>query len=306
MPIKNLIYLLICCLFLASCNLPIGQGPVASETPSTPDVDVVATSVELTTAAKLTEIAAASAAVATATVAPVSAATETPDPALLVTPSPTPCEALVTANTVANVRVGPGTAYDIVGALSQGATARIAGRNDANTWWYIEYTGGVGGHAWIAGSVTTAACLPAVVQVVAAPPLPTAAPTATEDTTSSSSSAGAADLYVSEFTISPSTPIQGQNAHVRIGVYNHGDKAASQFTVQWFGLSTFPNPSCSWDVWDVIPPSGGKILQCDFVFNSWYPVNKTSLVIVDTSNHVAESNEGNNQGTISPFGVNKP
>jgi len=114
------------------------------------------------------------------------------------------------------------------------------------------------------------------------------------------------DLAVTEFTISPSTPIQGQNAHVRIGVYNHGNKLASQFTVQWFGLSTFPNPSCSWDVMEIIPPSGGKILQCDFVFNSWYPVNKTSLVIVATSNHVAESNESNNQRTISPFGVNKP
>ena len=31
--------------------------------------------------------------------------------------------------------------------------------------------------------------------------------------------------------------------------------------------------------------------------------NKTSLAIVDANNQVNESNEGNNQGTISPFGV---
>jgi hypothetical protein len=114
------------------------------------------------------------------------------------------------------------------------------------------------------------------------------------------------DLYVSEFTITPATPIVGQIAHVRIGVYNQGNAVASQFTVLWYGLSTFANPSCSWDVMDIIPPNGGKILQCDFVFQSPYPLNKTSLVIVDSANHVAESNEGNNQGTISPFGVANP
>ena len=111
------------------------------------------------------------------------------------------------------------------------------------------------------------------------------------------------DLFVSEFTITPSTPIRGQNAHVRIGVYNQGDAVASQFTVVWYGLSTFSSPSCSWDIMDTMNAHGGRILQCDFVFQSWYPTNKTSLVIVDSTNNVVESNEGNNQGTISPFGV---
>jgi hypothetical protein len=306
MRFKNWIFPLICFLLLASCNLPTAKEPAA------PGVDVVATSVELTTAAKLTEIARSSAAAATATTAPVGVPTETPNPTPSFTPSPTPCEGLVTATTVANIRTGPGTAYDVVGSLPLGGTAKVAGRNDANTWWYIEFSGGIGGHAWIAGSVTTASCLPSVVQVVAAPPLPTAPPTATQVITVLVIPSlpppvfAMPDLYVSEFTISPSTPTQGQNAHVRIGVYNHGNKLASQFTVQWFGLSSFANPSCSWDVMDIIPPSGGKILECDFVFPSWYPLNKTSLVIVDSSNHVAESNEGNNQSTISPFGVNKP
>ena len=81
------------------------------------------------------------------------------------------------------------------------------------------------------------------------------------------------------------------------------NESASQFTVLWYGLSTFGNRSCSWDVLDIIPPGGGRILECDFVFQSTYPINKTSLAIVDSGNHVAESNEGNNQGIISPFGV---
>jgi hypothetical protein len=212
---------------------------------------------------------------------------------------------MVTANTVANVRVGPATAYDAIGTLPQGGTAKVAGRNDANTWWYIEFAAAVGGHAWIAGSVTIASCLPTTpLPVVAAPPLPTAAPTSTQDTSSSSGGSGP-DLGIAEFTISPSTPTQGNTTHVTVVVINHGDQVASQFTVAWYGLSTFPDPSCKWDVMDSIPPSGSKTLTCNFVFQSWYPVNKTTLVVVDTSNHVQESNEGNNKATISPFGVNK-
>ena len=114
------------------------------------------------------------------------------------------------------------------------------------------------------------------------------------------------DLFVSEFTIFPVTPIQGQPAHVRIGIYNQGNAPASQFTVTWYGLSTFTTPSCSWNIVDKINPNSGRILDCDFIFKNRYPINKTSLVIVDATNQVVESNEYNNQGVITPFGVNKP
>jgi hypothetical protein len=96
--------------------------------------------------------------------------------------SPTPeaiaaqCSPTITANTDANVRSGPGTAYAAVGYIPTGGTAPVAGRNDANTWWYIQFAGGSGGYAWIAGSVVTASCVPPVVQVVAAPALPTDVP----------------------------------------------------------------------------------------------------------------------------------
>jgi hypothetical protein len=84
----------------------------------------------------------------------------------------TGCTPMVTANLNANVRRGPSTEYSEVGYLPSGGTAPLAGRNEDNSWWYIVFAGGPGGYAWIAQSVTTASCLPAVVQVVAAPPLP--------------------------------------------------------------------------------------------------------------------------------------
>lgn len=102
------------------------------------------------------------------------------------TPSPTTvaeaCAPIVTANTVANVRSGPGQAYGIIGSIPQGGTANVAGKNFDGTWWYIEFAGGNGGFAWIAGSVTSAACIPDTLASIAAPPtpiVPTATPTNT-------------------------------------------------------------------------------------------------------------------------------
>jgi hypothetical protein len=88
----------------------------------------------------------------------------------------TQCSPTVTANTVANIRSGPGTLYDIVGNLPTGAAAAVAGRDATSAWWYIQFAGGYGGYAWIAASVVTPACIPALMQVVAAPPLPTSPP----------------------------------------------------------------------------------------------------------------------------------
>ncbi|NPV77355.1 MAG: hypothetical protein HPY59_13415 [Anaerolineae bacterium] len=112
------------------------------------------------------------------------------------------------------------------------------------------------------------------------------------------------DLYVSEFSLNPPTPVQGSPVHVRVGVYNQGNAAAGAYTVRWWGLSTFSNPSCSWDV-----PStnarGGRILECDFTFSSWYPPPKTTRVIVDTGNTVSESDESNNTADY-PISVSAP
>lgn len=278
---RGLIAMLAIWLAAAACNLPSAEPQNTAGT-APPTQDLTATAAALTAQFSITP----------------SPTTEVNVPAQ---PSATQCYPMVTANTDVNVRTGPSTAYDIIGYLPAGGTAPIAGRNDGNSWWYIDFAGG---HAWVAGSVTTATCLPAVVQVVAAPPLPTAPPTE-EEPPAPAEPAAKPDLIVSEFTISPATPVMGQNAHVRIGAYNQGNAASGQYVVLWYGLSTFANPSCSWTV-EHSNAHGGYILECDFVFQSWYPINKTSLVIVDANNQVDESHEGNNQGTITPFGVTQP
>ncbi len=93
-------------------------------------------------------------------------------PGATAAPSNTPCAPTVTANLNANVRKGPGTVYDAVGALLTGQSAPISGKNADGTWWYITFPSAPGGYGWIAGSTVTAACVPSSVAVIAAPPTP--------------------------------------------------------------------------------------------------------------------------------------
>jgi hypothetical protein len=94
--------------------------------------------------------------------------------------SPTSELAQVTANVDANVRGGPGTNYYVVGALPEGESATVTGRNNDSSWWQISYQGSA---AWIADSVVTANTRAFEAPVVSAPPPPPtntpAPPTAT-------------------------------------------------------------------------------------------------------------------------------
>lgn len=283
---KNWFFLVIILIMLASCNLPTGRETPQATTPEEPSVDIISTAVELTTVAKLTELASSS--VPTATQAPPNQPTETPETSA----SPTLCAPQVTANTAANVRAGPGTVYEVVGTLSQGQSATVAGRNDANSWFYIEYSGATGGRAWISGTVVTAACLPSSLQIVAAPPTPQ--PTATEKV--STPVAGAPDLVAYAWQWSPDPGKKDQNLFIMVSVTNNGTAAAGQFTVSWLSNQTLPG--CSWTV-NGLAVGERRDLECTFVYTSaQYPANSSIFYItfvVDPDNQVAELDEGNNK-----------
>lgn len=114
------------------------------------------------------------------------------------------------------------------------------------------------------------------------------------------------DLTITEFSINPATPVMGENAHVRVRAHNDGDADSGGFRMQWYGLSTFAEPSCNWNISGGLVAGGSVLMECDFAFGSWYPVNKTSVVYIDVNDSVDESDEGNNSASISPFGVSAP
>ena len=116
---------------------------------------------------------------------------------------------------------------------------------------------------------------------------------------------GQPDLYVSEFSLNPSTPVQGQPVQVRVGVYNQGTAAvSSSFHIEWYAGENYPSPACTWDL-DSMAASGGRILTCNYAgYPSWYGSINTK-VVVDSTNAIAESNEGNNT-YLQGISVSKP
>lgn len=292
MRIKNLVSVLVLFPLLAACNLRFDQLPS--------DIDVVGTAVELTAAARLTEIAGS----VTPTSTTIPALTFTPTPALTPTSSiPTQCSPLVTSTVNANVRSGPGTAYDVIGSLMLGQTATITGRNDANTWWYIAYPGVSGGYAWIAGSVVTSACVPSVVQVVAAPPLPTAQPVVEASSSDDSDeeeeggggdsgggSSGTPDLHPTGMSVTPNPATQHEEVQVLVGVINDGDAPSGSFTMQWWQSSSILG--CSWTVAS-LAPGESTTKSCPYTYGGW-SVGYNIRLAIDSGNTVTETNEGNN------------
>lgn len=103
----------------------------------------------------------------------------------------------------------------------------------------------------------------------------------------------APDLFVSEFSLNPSTPIQRSPVSVRVGVYNKGRAPSGPFTVQWWAGERYPSPACSWRL-DGLAAKGGRILNCTYDgYPSWYAKLVTKSV-VDSSGEVSESDESNN------------
>ncbi|MCC6169440.1 MAG: SH3 domain-containing protein [Caldilineaceae bacterium] len=101
----------------------------------------------------------------------------TPAPAqeVAATPPAPPAAAEVVANTTMNVRGGPGTNYNIVGAANQGQRYPVIGKSPDGTWWQINYNGQPG---WVFGELVTAQNTQAVAVAsnIPQPPPPTATP----------------------------------------------------------------------------------------------------------------------------------
>lgn len=91
-----------------------------------------------------------------------------------ITFTPTASSPVATAFQDANCRFGPGQVYNITGALLNGESAPIVGRNAETTWWVIELRSGA--NCWVWDGTVTVSGDTSGVPVVAAPPTPTFTP----------------------------------------------------------------------------------------------------------------------------------
>lgn len=121
-----------------------------------------------------------------ATATPVTGGDTVPVSTATPLPSTTP-EPQLQALSGVNVRLGPGTVYDVIGGLNQGDAVRPLGRSPQGDWWQIVYPSNSGGVGWVAGPYVQPNPSALNLPVVAAPPPPTSTPTATASSTPSPS-----------------------------------------------------------------------------------------------------------------------
>lgn len=153
---KTRIQLSIAVLLLAAINCSLPSGVATDNVASLTSEDQTATAA----AAQPQNTATATATITAPTVAGTAV------------PTATVCVPTVVVNTNANIRSGPGTVYSILDSVPNGTSLTVAGKNNAGSWWYIDYASAAGVHAWIAGSVTNSTCIPTALTVIAAPPTP--------------------------------------------------------------------------------------------------------------------------------------
>ena len=123
------------------------------------------------TAPKVDTIAVGNVVAVAAPDAPIEAADSGPSDA--VAAAALPDYANLRADTIVNVREGPGTNYNILGQINPGETQRITGMNPAGDWWEIDFGGRSG---WIINQLATAAGDLSTVAVAANIPDPPPAP----------------------------------------------------------------------------------------------------------------------------------
>ncbi|MBK9924771.1 MAG: hypothetical protein IPP66_05695 [Anaerolineales bacterium] len=106
--------------------------------------------------------------------------TATLSPTVTLTPTPiftdTPSVPQISVSVPTNCRVGPGKAYDRVGALLVGEVAQIYGRDLAGNYWYIRNPDNSGDFCWLWGEYAMFGGNISALPIFTPPPTPTPVP----------------------------------------------------------------------------------------------------------------------------------
>jgi hypothetical protein len=88
----------------------------------------------------------------------------------------TPLVPLISVSVATNCRVGPGRAYDRVGALLVGEVAEVVGRDPTGNYWYIRNPDSGPQFCWLWGEYATLGGNISALPIFTPPPTPTPAP----------------------------------------------------------------------------------------------------------------------------------
>jgi ABC-type branched-subunit amino acid transport system substrate-binding protein len=210
-------------------------------------------------------------------------------------PSATPDGVVVTVadRPFQNVRSGPSTAFDVLGQLNEGETARVIGASRDNAWVVIDFRGRQG---WMSTSLLEVFGDLNTVPIIDSPPTPTPGFTPTPPPPQE------ADIVIESASASPSPIIANQNFNVNVVVRNRGISSAGQFAI----AATFP-PNNAYAAAIVPGLAAGQAitvtLSTSLSNTGFYSVT----IIADLNNQVPEGpGEGNNGSFTFSYQVDRP
>ena len=259
---KSLLFLFVPFVLVAlACNLP---GSAPTPTPQT-GVEAALTSLALTQAARQNP----SAGQLDFTPAPIVTPT--------VTPTPTSSIPTVSVSLDTNCRTGPGVVYDYLSVLLAGEKAEVIGKytSVSPSYWIIK-KGSI--TCWLWGQYATVEGDTSSLPEMVPPPSPTPPPPTATPTTPRA----AGDLYIIEIFMSTqfeviarvgTAPTGSLSGNFPYTVYSNGSQVAQ-------GSCEVPSGSSA--CWTGYKVTGVESIQ----------------VVVDSSNIIVESNEGNNALTV--------
>lgn len=207
------------------------------------------------------------------------------------TETPEPTASFPTATTIqgANIRSGPGTAFEPpLGSIGANETRRILARNPDSTWFRIEVFNSAG---WIAAFlVETSGDIGSLPVENPAPP-PTPLPTNTAQPTSPPAQV---DLSIVDWSTSPGQPTCNQASTTRITVANSGSAASTQTNVVLQDLFNGDVQATSSATIPALNPGQNTTVNIQLNVSTFFAQGHTMRATVDPDNNVAETDENNN------------
>jgi hypothetical protein len=243
-------------ILLAITSLACGFPGVTNEVVQDSDV-VVATRVAATMAAgivaEVPEEAALPPAASEVELPPATTATITQTPTETLTPTPSIPMVSVTVNT--NCRFGPGQVYEYLGALLEGETAEIHGRNPEGNFWYIENPDQPGSYCWITAAYAQVSGDTSQVPELTPPPTPTDTPVPFNFNLDAPVSFDCGGDFFVAFRLTNTGGQRLQSFYLTVR-----DEEAS-LTIPMTANSFFSSPGCSFSTVDSVEPGEVAFLQ---------------------------------------------
>lgn len=222
-------------------------------------------------------------------------ATATPIGRSTLPPTPTAFtgEPTVTALTDANVRAGDSTAYDEVGFLLTGESARIIGRSSTGSgWWYIQLSNGRRG--FISPTIVSVQGDTSNISLINPPATPTPTFTPTPPSTG--------DALINGSELIPDRPRCGEEFTVQANVTNAGSRQFSSggtVLLQNVHISSGTVTTTSSAGFPALMPGQNHVVVFDITVSQFPSEDHRLILTVDSLNQILEEDEDNNIFTIN-------